>query len=71
MSLNYDYISEIIRVIDEDRKLKVSDHIMRNDIEKILNDVKQFHEETILENLEDDCPLIYNCPHFHEDEYNY
>ena len=68
MNLNYDYISEIVRVIDEDRKLKVSDYIMRNDIEKILNDVRQLHKETILENLENDCPLRYNCPHFHEDE---
>jgi len=41
MSLDYNYAERIVQVIDEDRKLNVSEYILHQDINKILADVEQ------------------------------
>lgn len=52
MTLNYDYVEAILRVIEEDKKCKASDYILKQDINKIIEDAQHFAVEAECEYCE-------------------
>lgn len=54
MKLRYNYVEEILRVIEEDQKAKVHPVVLEWDINKILSDLAQVSREEAIAEYENE-----------------